>query len=642
MKLEAVDSSLWRAIFESPHGTVIFALDTEYRYLAFTQTHRSTMMAIWGSEIGVGVNMLEVIRDDHDREKAKRNFDRALQGLHFIESEEYGDAGLCRTYYEDRYAPICDEAGLVTGLMVFVTDISERKLAEEALRESEARYRGLFQSSHDAIMTLEPPRWRFASGNPAAVKMFGVRDVAEFISLGPWELSPNQQADGQLSSKKAQEMIEMAMRDGSHFFEWTHCGRDGTEFLAMVLLSRVKLAEKVFLQATVRDITERRALETQLRQAQKMDTLGQLAGGVAHDFNNILAAMTMRLEFLADYPSLDRETKEELTGLMEDTKRATSLTRQLLIFSRQSVLDVKVLDLNGLVPNLLKMLGRLIGEHIAVQFHSMETQTKVEADQGMMEQVLMNLVVNARDAMPKGGRITIAIETFLSQAEKAGGNFQGQSGKFVCLSVADTGCGMDEATLKRIFEPFFTTKETGRGTGLGLATVHGIVTQHKGWVEVESEVGKGSTFKVMLPAITQEKMVPTETGKNAICGGHETILLVEDDGAVLRLMALSLRRLGYRVLEANHGQAAMQAWREQADKIDLLLSDMVMPGGLTGLDLAEQMRAEKPNLKVIIFSGYNEEMHGQSRRPDGSYVYLQKPYPNELLAKTIRDCLDGR
>jgi PAS domain S-box-containing protein len=389
--------------------------------------------------------------------------------------------------------------------------------------------------------------------------------------------------------------------------------------------------------AVKEDITDRKVLEEQFRQSQKLESIGQLAGGVAHDFNNILAAMMMRLSFMQKNTSADQEALAELTA---DAKRAASLTRQLLLFSRRSVMEVELLDLNELVANALKMLSRLIGDHITMQFKRRDGLPGVEADAVMLEQVLMNLAVNARDAMPKGGLLAIMIEPVQIDEEQVKSNIDARPGQFVCLSVADTGSGMDEVILKRIFEPFFTTKPVGKGTGLGLATVHGIVAQHKGWVEVESELGKGTTFKVFLPA-TQKKMTePTQIRQMDIVRGDETILLVEDESNLRRLVVQGLRQLGYRVFEADNGQTAMKIWQEHGQQIDLLFSDMVMPEGMTGLDLAEKMKAEKPILKVIISSGYNMEMAGQVSPTAGGIVYFQKPYDVEVLSKTIRDCLD--
>ena len=394
--------------------------------------------------------------------------------------------------------------------------------------------------------------------------------------------------------------------------------------------------------AVKRDVTREMRLESQFRQAQKMEAIGQLAGGVAHDFNNILASTMMNLSLLQESEGLTPPIQETLKELMQEAERAANLTRQLLMFSRRSVLEMKVLDLNQLVTNLLKMLGRLIGEHIVVRFHRREGLPAVEADAGMIEQALVNLAVNARDAMPGGGALSIDIEAIQIDAERVQAQPQAEPGQFLCLSLADTGCGMDEATRQHIFEPFFTTKEAGKGTGLGLATVHGIVAQHRGWVEVESEVGKGTTLRVFLPASTRQAGERVETAKTATLRGNEAILLVEDEAGVRRSVAQGLRLLGYAVLEAENGQAALRLWQQRSRKIDLLFSDMVMPGGLTGLDLAQKLREDSPELKVIISSGYNEDMAAHAKPLADDIVYLQKPYHLDLLSKTVRGCLDGK
>jgi CheY-like chemotaxis protein len=294
------------------------------------------------------------------------------------------------------------------------------------------------------------------------------------------------------------------------------------------------------------------------------------------------------------------------------------------------------------VTNLLKMLRRLIGEHIDLQFSSQSGLPLVEADAGMLEQVLMNLVVNARDAMPKGGHITILNTIVELHGARLAENPERRPGRFVCLAVSDTGCGMEASVLKRVFEPFFTTKEVGKGTGLGLATVHGIVAQHKGWVEVESAVGTGTTFRVFLPALAVSATPSPEPAQTpALHCGHETILLVEDDANVRRTVAQTLRVLGYRVYEAATGPAALTLWLTCGDQVDLLLTDMVMPEGVTGLELIEKLQALKPRLKAIISSGYSGEIVHAGAPDKRGLLYLPKPYPAELLAQTVRKCLDG-
>ena len=521
-----------------------------------------------------------------------------------------------------------------------IQDITERKRAEEALRESEGKYRVLIENAGEAIVVVQ--EGRFVFGNSKAAQFVGCPlDAAlaqPFLSF----VHPDDRA--LVRERYEQRLHGVAVPSRYEFRLTSTSGQTFWVELNAVLIDwKGAPATLNFLS----DLTERKRaeaekaqLEAQFQQAQKMESIGQLAGGVAHDFNNVLAATMMRLSLLQRNQSLDHETQESLKELMAEAKRAADLTRQLLLFSRRSGMELTVLDLNELVATLLKMLGRLIGEHITVQFNRCEGLPAVEADPGMIEQVLMNLSLNARDAMPEGGRIDINIEPIQIDADRVKGNIQGKPGPFVCLTVADTGCGMDEITLQRIFEPFFTTKEVGKGTGLGLATVDGIVAQHKGWVEVASELGKGSTFKVFLPATTKATTAPTQPGKTAVIRGHETILVVEDEASVRQVVTQGLRLLGYRVLEAGEGREAMKLWQEHGQEIDLLFSDMMMPEGLTGLDLAEKLRTAKPNLKVLISSGYHAEMAGRGRPAAAGIMYLQKPYQFDVLWKTIRECLD--
>jgi PAS domain S-box-containing protein len=428
-------------------------------------------------------------------------------------------------------------------------------------------------------------------------------------------------------------------------FEHRLLRKDGSErWVSHIVIPHRDTSGKLLAyDGVIKDITERKHLEEQFRQAKKMDAIGQLAGGVAHDFNNIIAATMMHLGLLRTNPCLDKDTQNDLKELEVQSNRAATLTRQLLAFGRRSMLDVKVQDMNEIVTNLLKMLRRLIGEDIDVQFNGKGGLPRVAVDTGMMEQVVMNLAVNARDAMPKGGQITIVTQTVEVTAADLVTHLDWKPGRFVCLSVADTGCGMDEETLKRIFEPFFTTKEVGKGTGLGLATVHGIVAQHQGWVDVESVVGQGTTFRIFIPAVQSETAEVDATQlPHPIPGGNETLLLVEDEQTLRRVASLRLRQLGYRVLEVRNGPEALLQWESNGSQVDLLFTDMVMPGGMSGLDLAEQLRKIKPELKVIISSGYSSSLAQLGVRNKAGMVFLPKPYNSEDLAQTVRNCLDGK
>jgi CheY-like chemotaxis protein len=382
-------------------------------------------------------------------------------------------------------------------------------------------------------------------------------------------------------------------------------------------------------------------LEDQLRQAQKMEAVGQLAGWVAHDYNNILTSTLMHLELLLHDASLPPHLRSALVELEGETQRAVSLTRQLLMFSRRRIIQVKPVDLNDVLRNLLKMLRRVLGEAITLEFHNDAHRLWIEADSGMIEQVVMNLCVNSRDAMmPAGGPLTIDTRLVELAADAVRTNPNARAGRFVCLSVTDAGSGMDAAVMARIFEPFFTTKEAGRGTGLGLATVYAIAKQHQGWVEVSSQVGKGSTFRVYFPELVTAVPVAAVPQDPQRLRGHETILLVEDEAAVRRMAVIGLRWFGYNVIEAASGPEALRLWEQHHAEIDLLLTDMVMPQGMTGLDLAERLRATRASLKVIVSSGYSTDIMKSGVPAGQGIAYMSKPYEVKSLVATVRKCLD--
>jgi signal transduction histidine kinase/HAMP domain-containing protein len=397
------------------------------------------------------------------------------------------------------------------------------------------------------------------------------------------------------------------------------------------------------VHAYVEDITERLSLEAQLRQAQKMESVGQLAAGVAHDFNNMLTVIEGHSGLLLAKPDLPPELKNSAQAVFFAAERAANLTRQLLMFSRKNIMQSKPLNLREVVGQLSKMLERLLGETITLDFCSPPRLPLVRADAGMIEQVLMNLAVNARDAMPKGGILRIHLLRMDIGEDYARAHAEARPGCFVRLRVADTGCGMDPATRSRIFEPFFTTKEVGKGTGLGLATVYGIVKQHEGWIELQSEVGQGTTFEVFLPACTEtagQAQSPAPPSQEAP-RGLETILIVEDEPVLRELARVILEECGYKILEAESGLGALRVWDQHRGAIDLLLTDMVMPDGLSGMELAKRLRAAKPSLRIIFASGYSMDELDASYLQEGRAAFLQKPYTHLSLAKAVRNCLDG-
>lgn len=387
------------------------------------------------------------------------------------------------------------------------------------------------------------------------------------------------------------------------------------------------------------DISDRKRLEAQFLQAQKMEAIGQLAGGVAHDFNNILTAAIMNISNLRRNSSLDQEMAEGLIDLEKDAYRAADLTRQLLLFSRRQAMSPRRLDLNDVLSSVMKLLKRLLGENIRMAPEYSSAPVWVNADRGLLEQLITNLCVNARDAMPDGGVLTLRIERTEIQPQQVLPESDARAGLFACLTVEDTGIGMDSATLGRIFEPFFTTKEVGKGTGLGLATVYGIVKQHHGWVDVRSTVGLGTTFCIYLPAADVGHTPPDAETKSDPSGGSETVLLVEDDSSLRRVVTQVLGRYGYTVLEAGSGIDALKVWEQQNGRIHLLLTDMVMPEGMGGLELARQLRKLKPGLKVVLSTGYSAELQSANPEKDGMRM-LPKPYEPDALVKMVRMCLD--
>jgi PAS domain S-box-containing protein len=534
--------------------------------------------------------------------------------------------------------PVRDEKGDVTHFIAVKQDITDRKQAEEALRWRTAFFEASAESHLAGILVVDSHRRKILQNR----RMIELWKIPPHIAEDPDDCKQVEFVTSQVKNPRtfAEQVAflydhtnevshdEIELTDGTVLDRYSSPvrGRDGTYY------GRIW---------TFRDITGQRQLEAQLRQAQKMEAVGQLAGGVAHDFNNILTAITMHLSLLSE-TLVDPETAAALLELETEAKRAASLTRQLLMFSRKSAIEIKPTDLNQVVEEMLKMLQRLLGEHVSIRFRGTANLPLVEADHGMMEQVIMNLSVNARDAMPGGGQLTITTALAEFNESSADAHAGRRPGGFVRLSVADTGIGMDEATRKRIFEPFFTTKEIGKGTGLGLATVYGIVQQHRGWIEVASEPGKGSRFDVFLPAT--EKGSSSEAGDSTpvLRRGKETILLVEDETTVRLVTARGLQMLGYRVIEATDGPMALELWSRHADSIQLLLTDVIMPSGISGLELAERFQAERPGLKVIIATGYSDEISVRGIPSKPGIQFLHKPFGIPELATAIRACFDKK
>lgn len=391
------------------------------------------------------------------------------------------------------------------------------------------------------------------------------------------------------------------------------------------------------------DITERKQLETQLRQSQKMQAFGQLAAGVAHDFNNILTVIQGNISLLQMGQLTPDEQASASTEIFRAAQRAANLTRQLLTFSRRQPMQSHDLDLNEVVANVTKMLRRLIGEDIALETRLVAGGAPVHADPGMLEQVLMNLAVNARDAMPKGGRLNIetALVTLADTTQFT--KHTARPGDFVCLSITDTGSGVAPEHLPHLFEPFFTTKDVGKGTGLGLATVFGIVEQHQGWIEVDSQINQGTTFHIYLPRLARKPVNgDPPAAPHKLPGGTETILLVEDEKPLRQLMQRVLERQGYQVHAAATGVQALEIWHGHRQEIDILVTDMIMPNGLNGRELADALKNDKPDLRIIYCSGYANNLPAKDAPTNQREDYLEKPFEPMKLLQKVRDCADAK
>ncbi|MGP8200657.1 MAG: ATP-binding protein [Limisphaerales bacterium] len=412
--------------------------------------------------------------------------------------------------------------------------------------------------------------------------------------------------------------------------------------------SFIPIAVSNTVHCYVNDITERLNLEAQLRHTVKMEAVGQLAAGVAHDFNNILTIIQGHSDLMLQSHTLQPANEKSVRQISAAARRAGKLIKQLLMFSRKQVMEPRLLNFNDIINNLLPMLQDLLGESITLQFFPAPNLPALYVDVGMMEQVLLNLVINSRDAMPKGGRLTLSTSQQTLDPVALVLNPEARPGRFVCLTVTDTGCGMDSATLGHMFEPFFTTKDIGKGAGLGLATVYGIMKQHQGWVVVESRVGVGSTFTLFLPDAGKGAVPPapsqdtqTSTRQN-MPSGTETILVAEDEPVLRELVVNILEFCGYRTYQAETGPAAIKAWQEHRGEIKLLLTDMMMPGGMTGRQLAERLHQDDPGLKVIYTSGYSPGMAGKDIALLEGFNFLAKPYSPGKLAQVVRECLDGK
>jgi PAS domain S-box-containing protein len=526
-------------------------------------------------------------------------------------------------------------AGEVVGASSIARDITERKHAEKELRKSEERFCRLFDSNTIGISVADLGG-QILESNDAYLAMIGYTREELLSGVVRWDdMTPAEYRE------KDQIAVEQLQRTGvAQPYEKEIIRKDGTRTPLLIGIAMLEASEGSIIAYTV-DLSSRRQLEEQFRQAQKMEAVGQLAGGVAHDFNNLLTVILGYAGLLATQAGQGSPLSESIGEVRKAGERAASLTQQLLAFSRRQVLLPEILDLNGIVTEMHNMLLRVIGEDVELIRSCAPDLAEVKADRGQIEQVLMNLVVNARDAMPKGGKLTIETANVELDESYARDHAGVRPGPYVMLAVSDTGVGMDADTLSHMFEPFFTTKEKGKGTGLGLATVYGIVKQSGGYVWVYSEPGHGTTFKVYLPRVEEKQETPRRAAPVVAedVSGSQTILLVEDEEAVRRLVRMVLEGKGYTVLEASGWQAALEIAGQHRKPIHLVITDVVMPG-VGGPELASRLEAGRPGIRVLFMSGYTDGAVVNHGLLSSATAFLQKPFTPAVLLRKVREVIE--
>ena len=559
--------------------------------------------------------------------------------------------GLLSTYFElplvsrsgqeiwiGQHVRLVDDPRFSAGFQAIARDVTDRRRTEEALRESEQRFRQLTETIDDVFWLSDVSKTEMMYLSPSFERLWGLSPEVIYQNPQAWlaTVDPEDRA----------RVIEALPRQATGEFdvEFRIIRPDGevrwVRDRAFPLRDSTGQVYRIAGVST--DVTVRRNLEERLRQSQKMEAVGQLAGGVAHDFNNLLTAILGNASLLAADSDLPLDARSSVAEIESAAGRAASLTRQLLTFSRRQVVAVEAANLADIVAGMDRLLHRLLGEDAVLEIGVAASVPMVRVDPGMIEQVIMNLVLNARDAMPVGGRVLLELDTLVGVRPPPAGPGDQSPARWARLTVRDNGRGIPPADLPHIFEPFFTTKGVGQGTGLGLATVFGIVELHGGWIEVDSEVGTGTAFRIHLPAAQGEVAPATApTAPRAVAGGGETILLVEDEPAVRRLAKVVLQHLGYAVVEADSGPAAVALWPSIESVVDIMVADLVMPGGMSGHDLAGQLRSRRPDLRVLYVSGYSDDVvRGRFNFTPGR-DFLQKPYSAGALGAAVRICLDA-
>ena|GEM_PF-573886 len=596
----------------------------------------------------------EILHSCSDRDAITFVLSRLKDPDDFIRKVEHLYANPSDTNFEEislldgktfeRYsAAVWGKSGEYLGRVWYFRDITGRKQGEDALRRSEKQYRTLFQSSNDAILIVRQEL--VVDCNVSALKLFQChRD--QIIDHTIVELSPEQQPDGSNSQEKIRMLFSATMENSSPQLEWVHKRPDDTQFFTEVSISTMAIGHTLHHLAIIRDITERKRaeeeherLQGQLLQAQKMESVGRLAGGVAHDFNNMLNVIIGYAELATEEMPPENRCHEHLLAIRKAAQRSADLTSQLLAFARKQVISPRTIDLNEIVQDMLQMLARLIGEDIDLKWVPGGNILLVKMDPSQLDQILANLCVNARDAIGGVGKITIETKGVLFDEASCASHVEAVPGQYVLLSISDNGCGMGKETLAHLFEPFFTTKGLGYGTGLGLATVYGIIKQNNGFIKVCSEPGQGTTFNIYFPRHEgQSEHLPSTSLQQGCPCGNETVLLVEDELAILNFSRTILEKIGYRILPARTPGEAIQMAKAHSGQIHLLISDVIMPE-MNGLELSKRLREIHPKIRCLFISGYTSNVIANQGVLHEGVNFLQKPFSMQELYAKVRNAL---